>query len=131
MSADNAGAPAILVVEDELLVRMFAIDALEDAGFRVLEAGTATEAMKALNGATNVRAALIDMGLPDRPGDQLADEIRALRADLPIVIASGRSGRELRERFAASPRIAILVKPYTAPLLLETLAGVGVAPATA
>ena len=131
MSADNAGAPAILVVEDELLVRMFAVDALEDAGFRVLEAGTAAEAMKALNGATNVRAALIDMGLPDRPGDQLADEIRALRADLPIVIASGRSGRELRERFAASPRIAILVKPYTAPLLLETLAGVGVAPATA
>jgi len=131
MSADNAGAPAILVVEDELLVRMFAVDALEDAGFRVLEAGTAAEAMKALNGATNVRAALIDMGLPDRPGDQLADEVRALRADLPIVIASGRSGRELRERFAASPRIAILVKPYTAPLLLETLAGVGVAPATA
>ena len=131
MSADNAGAPAILVVEDELLVRMFAVDALEDAGFRVLEAGTAAEAMKALNGATNVRAALIDMGLPDRPGDQLADEIQALRADLPIVIASGRSGRELRERFAASPRIAILVKPYTAPLLLETLAGVGVAPATA
>ena len=131
MSADNAGAPAILVVEDELLVRMFAVDALEDAGFRVLEAGTATEAMKALNGATNVRAALIDMGLPDRPGDQLADEIQALRADLPIVIVSGRSGRELRERFAASPRIAILVKPYTAPLLLETLAGVGVAPATA
>jgi CheY-like chemotaxis protein len=131
MSADNAGAPAILVVEDELLVRMFAVDALADAGFRVLEAGTAAEAMKALNGATNVRAALIDMGLPDRPGDQLADEVRALRADLPIVIASGRSGRELRERFAASPRIAILVKPYTAPLLLETLAGVGVAPATA
>ena len=131
MSADNAGAPAILVVEDELLVRMFAVDALEDAGFRVLEAGTAAEAMKALNGATNVRAALIDMGLPDRPGDQLADEIQALRADLPIVIVSGRSGRELRERFAASPRIAILVKPYTAPLLLETLAGVGVAPATA
>ena len=131
MSADNAGAPAILVVEDELLVRMFAVDALADAGFRVLEAGTAAEAMKALNGATNVRAALIDMGLPDRPGDQLADEIQALRADLPIVIASGRSGRELRERFAASPRIAILVKPYTAPLLLETLAGVGVAPAAA
>lgn len=131
MSADNALAPAILLVEDELLVRMFAVDALEDAGFRVLEAGTAAEAMKALNGAANVRAALIDMGLPDRPGDQLADEIQALRPDLPIVIASGRSGRELRERFAASPRIAILVKPYTAPLLLETLAGVGVAPATA
>ena len=122
----SAGA-AILVVEDEFLVRMFAVDALEDAGFRVLQAGTAAEAIKALQGSPDVRAALVDIGLPDRPGDQLAAEIHALRSDLPIVIASGRSGRELRERFAGDPRIAILVKPYTGPLLLEVLAGVGVA----
>ena len=47
-----------------------------------------------------------------------------------IVIASGRSGRELRERFSQHSRVAILVKPYTAQLLLEALAEVGVAPAT-
>jgi CheY-like chemotaxis protein len=122
MSADAT----ILVVEDEFLVRMFAVDALEDAGFRVLQAGTATEAMNALRGAPDVRAALVDIGLPDRPGDQLAAEIHALRSDLPIVIASGRSGRELREKFNGNPRIAILVKPYTGPLLLEVLAEVGV-----
>lgn len=126
-----AVSTAILVVEDEILVRMFAVDALEDAGFRVLQAGTATEAMQALRGATDVRAVIVDMGLPDRPGDQLAAEIQALRADLPIVIASGRSGRELRERFAGDPRIALLVKPYTAPLLLEVLAGLGVAATSA
>ena len=120
-------ANAILVVEDEFLVRMFAVDALEDAGFRVIQAGTAAEAMQALHGATDVRAALVDIGLPDRPGDQLAAEIHALRGDLPIIIASGRSGRELRERFAGNPRVSILVKPYTGPLLLEMLAGVGVA----
>ena len=131
MSADKAGAPAILVVEDELLVRMFAVDALEDAGFRVLQAGTATEAINALKGSPDVRAALVDIGLPDRPGDQLAAEIHALRSELPIVIASGRSGRELRERFAGNPRIAVLVKPYTGPLLLEVLAEMGVAPAAA
>ena len=123
MSADAA----ILVVEDEFLVRMFAVDALEDAGFRVLQAGTAAEAMQALRGSPDVRAALVDIGLPDRPGDQLAAEMHALRSDLPIIIASGRSGRELRERFAGNPRIAILVKPYTGPLLLEVLAAVGVA----
>src|SRR4030095_6920732 len=134
MGTDNdsmSAEAAILLVEDEFLVRLFAIDALEDAGFRVHHARTAAAAVKVLQEAPDVRAAVIDMGLPDRPGDQLAAEVRALRADLPIVIASGRSGREWRERFAASPRIAILVNPYTAPLLLETLAGVGVAPATA
>ena len=100
MSADDAAAPtAILLVEDEFLVRLFAIDALEDAGFRVFP-------------------------------DQLVAEVQALRAGLPIVIASGRSGRELRERFSQHSRVTILVKPYTAQLLLEALAEVGVVPAT-
>lgn len=131
MSAGTAAvATAVLIVEDEFLVRLFAVDALEDAGFRVLQAGSATEAMQMLRGTTEVRAALIDMGLPDRPGDELAAEIQALRPDLPIVICSGRSGRELRERFAGNPRIAILVKPYTAPLLVEVLAEVGVTQVT-
>ena len=126
MSAD-AAAPAILVVEDEFLVRLFAVDALEDAGFRVIQAGTAAEAMRALNSVPAIRAALVDVGLPDRSGDQLAAEMHALRVDLPIIIASGRSGRELREQFAGNPRITVLVKPYTAPLLLEMLATAGVA----
>jgi CheY-like chemotaxis protein len=130
MSAAAAGS-TILVVEDEFLVRLFAVDALEDAGFRVLQAETAAAGLQALQGAPDLRAAVIDMGLPDRPGDQLAAEIQALRADLPIVIASGRSGRELRQQFAGNPRIAVLVKPYTGPLLLEVLAEVGVAPAAA
>jgi CheY-like chemotaxis protein len=128
MSAAAAAPPAILVVEDEFLVRLFAVDALEDAGFRVLQAETAAEALKALREVPNVAAAIIDMGLPDRPGDQLATEVRAMRADLPIVIASGRSGRELREQFAQQARVAILVKPYTAELLLDALAEVGVTP---
>jgi CheY-like chemotaxis protein len=118
---------AILVVEDEILVRMFAVDALEDAGFRVIQVGTAAEALKALQGATDIRAALVDVGLPDRSGDELAAQMHALRADLPIIIASGRSGRELREQFAGNSRVTVLVKPYTASLLLDALAEVGVA----
>lgn len=132
MSTDAAAVSTdILLVEDEFLVRLFAVDALEDAGFRVLQAETAAQALQALREAPDVRAAVIDMGLPDRSGDQLADEVRALRAGLPIVIASGRSGRELREQFANQPGIAVLVKPYTAELLIDALAAVGVARATA
>ena len=128
--ATAAASTTILVVEDEFLVRLFAVDALEDAGFRVLQAETAAAGLQALREAPDVRAAVIDMGLPDRPGDQLATEIQALRTGLPMVIASGRSGRELRERFAGHARVAILVKPYTAQLLLEALAEVGVTPSS-
>jgi len=117
----------ILIVEDELLVRMFAVDALEDAGFEVREAGTAAEAIHALDQlGDQVAAIIIDLGLPDRSGDQLAVELRELRPELPIVIASGRSEREIRERFAGDSRLGILVKPYTASMLLDALEQVGV-----
>lgn len=121
-----AAANSILVVEDEILVRVFAVDALEDAGFRVEQAGSASEAMRMLRNSTGLQAALVDIGLPDRSGDQLADEMHGVRADLPIVIASGRSERELKERFARDARIAVLVKPYTAPMLVEAFASLGV-----
>jgi CheY-like chemotaxis protein len=120
-------APRILLVEDELLVRMFAVDVLEECGFKIEEAGSAQEALDLLaklQGAP--AAAVIDLGLPDRPGDMLADEVRKLHPQLPIVIASGRSEREIRDRFSKDSLVAALVKPYTASLLLETLNNLGV-----
>jgi CheY-like chemotaxis protein len=129
-SHDAPTAATILVVEDELLVRIFAVDALEDAGFRVLQAGTAAEALQMLRASPDVRAALVDIGLPDRPGDQLADDMHALRDELPIIIVSGRSGHELRDRFAGNPRVTVLVKPYTSSMLADALADIGIAAAS-
>lgn len=119
----------ILIVEDEVLVRMFAVDALEDEGFKVEECATAAEALAKLAAlGTEVVAAIIDLGLPDRPGDQLAAEIRATHPELPLLIASGRSERELKERFGVDGRAAIVVKPFTGPMLLEALEKIGVTP---
>jgi len=124
---DQLSAPArVLIVEDEMLVRMFAVDALEDVGFHVLQAGDAAEAIKALAAAGDVQAVIVDMGLPDRSGDQLAAEMRVQRKDLPILIASGRSERELKDRFASDSRVGVLVKPYTASMLVGALNALGV-----
>jgi DNA-binding response OmpR family regulator len=120
------GSMRILLVEDEILVRMFAVDALEDAGYSVDQAGTAAEALQALEQGQAVHAAIVDLGLPDRSGDLLAADMRASHADLPILIASGRSERELKERFSGDQGIAILVKPYTASMLVDALESLGV-----
>ena len=127
-TVQSSRPPRILIVEDELLVRMFAVDTLEDAGFEIAQAGDAAEALSLLNadGASDLVGIVIDLGLPDRAGDQLAAEIRAMRPDVPIVIASGRSERELKERFSADQRVALLVKPYTSTLLLDALESLGV-----
>lgn len=109
-----------------MLVRMFAVDALEDVGFQVLQAGDAAEAIQALSASGPVHAVIVDMGLPDRSGDQLAAEMRTQREDLPILIASGRSERELKDKFAADSRVGVLTKPYTAGMLIGALGALGV-----
>lgn len=125
--SDLKSKPRVLLVEDELLVRMFAVDVLEDAGFAVDEAGSADEAMARLNQTPhNLSAAVVDLGLPDRPGDELAADLLHSHPSLPILIASGRSEQELRERFGTEQRIGVLVKPYTSTLLLDALASLGV-----
>ncbi|WP_203166163.1 response regulator [Steroidobacter gossypii] len=126
MTHTQSGPTRILIVEDEMLVRMFAVDALEDVGFQVLQAADAGEASTALAGASDVAAVIVDMGLPDRSGDQLAAEMRAQRQSMPILIASGRSERELKDKFASDKRIGVLVKPYTASMLVNALAALGV-----
>ena len=126
MTDQHTGPARVLIVEDEMLVRMFAVDALEDVGFQVLQAGDAAEATAALAGAAEVAAVIVDMGLPDRTGDQLAAEMRSQRRELPILIASGRSERELKDRFASDARVGVLVKPYTASMLVNALAALGV-----
>ena len=128
MPETTGAQPAcILFIEDEVLVRMFAVDSLEEAGFRVEQAGSATEALARLQALqSQVTAIVIDLGLPDRPGDEVASEMRTLLPGVPILIASGRSERELRQRFSLDERVAIMVKPYTGPMLIDALASLGV-----
>jgi CheY-like chemotaxis protein len=126
-AAPKTPAACVLVVEDEILVRMFAVDVLEDAGFEVVQAGSGVETLTILAERKNdLCAVIIDLGLPDRRGDEIAAEIRAQCPQLPIVIASGRSEHELMQRFASDKAMAILPKPYTEPLMLEVFARLGI-----
>lgn len=101
-----------LLVEDEVLVAALAVDALEELGYQIVEAATAKAALEvARAGIGSFALAIIDVGLPDGRGDALALELRGLRADLPIIIATGygESGLDARLR---DKQMTILSKPY-------------------
>lgn len=101
-----------LLVEDEALVAALAADALEELGFQVVEASTARAALELARGAVDTFAlAIVDVGLPDGRGDALAIELRGLRADLPILIATGYGEASLDERIR-DKRTVVLGKPY-------------------
>ena len=101
-----------LLVEDEALVAALAVDALEELGYEIAEAATAKAALEhAKGGIATFVVAIIDIGLPDGRGDALALELRKMRADLPIIIATGYGEASLDERLR-DKRTIILGKPY-------------------
>lgn len=111
--------PLILVIEDEVPVRRFLRTALETEGYGVVEAATAREGLAQAAGR-NPAAILLDLGLPDGDGLDLARRLREWSAT-PIIVLSAR-GRE-QDKVAALDGGAddYLTKPFGIPELLARL----------
>jgi len=107
-----SGKRKVLLVEDEALVAALAVDALDELGYQTLEAATSKAALEICAGAAPLAFALVDVGLPDGRGDALAVELRKLRADLPVIIATGYDEAHLDERLRGHNLTAVLNKPY-------------------
>ena len=116
----------ILLVEDEMLIQMLAVDQLESLGFKVETAASATEAMSKIRLNGDLEAAIVDLGLPDRKGDVLVAEMRAIYPSMPIVIASGYGDASIQKRFKGDDRIAFLAKPYATEDLKAALAALNI-----
>jgi DNA-binding response OmpR family regulator len=123
-------APKALLVEDETLVAMVAEDLLGAIGFDPMCVDTAAGALDALAGG-GLSLAVIDVGLPDMRGDDLAAKARELAPQMPIVLASGYDSTELKRRFWDDDRVSVLGKPYTEQELRAAIAAAGLSPAQA
>jgi signal transduction histidine kinase/DNA-binding response OmpR family regulator/CHASE3 domain sensor protein len=97
-AASPAAAPAVarserprrvLLVEDEVVLRMSTADMLERLDCLVTGVGSGEEALDLLAGGGNFDLLLTDLGLPGISGEELAKEVRARFPDMPVVIASG------------------------------------------
>ncbi|KRQ93397.1 hypothetical protein CQ10_07385 [Bradyrhizobium valentinum] len=126
LANEHAGA-RVLVVEDEPLLHAFVTDMLAEWGLSADVAGNFREAVAKIRAdGDGLVGAIVDLGLPDRPGDELVAEIRTLHPDMPIILATGYADAGVRGRFADVGRLQILTKPFNAMDLLTALQGVGV-----
>ena len=91
-------ADVILIIDDEVQIRHALAEALGDETVRVVEARTATEGIKAA-AADPPDLVVLDLGLPDRPGIEVCQELRRW-STAPIVVLSARQ--------AESEKIALL-----------------------
>jgi two-component system, response regulator PdtaR len=111
--------PVVLIVEDEFLVRMGTRAALEMAGFDVVEAGDADEAIAILAARNDVRLIFTDVHMPgSMDGLKLAHFVRDRWPPVKIVATSGR----VRVAESDLPEGGcFLPKPYSAAEITATL----------
>jgi CheY-like chemotaxis protein len=125
MERNTGSRRRVLLVEDEVLVSALAVDILDELSFDVVETGSAKAALAAAGGGDGFDVAIIDVGLPDQRGDELAIKLRELRAELPIVIATGYGTNSLDKRLQDTSRLVVITKPYDTGSLMGALNKLG------
>ena len=107
--AGEINLPIVLIVEDEFFVRCELADCAREAGFVVVEASSAKQALAACHVKTAVCALITDIQLEDPTnGWDLAEAFRAVRSDMPVIYTSGNGSNRAR----SVPNSLFFDKPY-------------------
>lgn len=108
--ADQSDRPTVLVVEDEAIIRLAAVDMIESAGFAVIDAADATAAMRLLEDHDGIEVVFTDVDMPRGiNGLELAANIKDRWPDIHVIITSGK----VEAGQAALPEDCVLfAKPY-------------------
>ena len=105
------------------MIRQLATVALQRLGYRVLVAENGREAVKIFEQReADITAVLLDMSMPVMNGEQALRQIRAIRPDVPVLVASGDSEMVTRER--VHDNVDFIQKPYTIPQLAKKIKSV-------
>jgi len=109
----------VLVVEDEPLLMLMAVDLVEDNGFRAHEARDADEAILILEAEPDIRILLTDIDMPgSMDGLRLAEAVRDRWPPVQIIVVSGKH----RPTAADMPdHSSFFTKPYDPQLLANRL----------
>ena len=117
--SQDAGA-TILLVDDEPVVRLVASTMLVDAGYNVVEASSADEALQLVRDGLSVDALVTDFAMPGKTGAQLAQEMRRRYPNLPVLLITGFASLTDAET-GGIPRLA---KPFRQAELICAVAEV-------
>ena len=111
--------PVLLVVEDEPLLRMLAVDVGEDAGFTVVAAANADDAVAILETRSDIRLVFTDIDMPGSlDGMKLAAHIRDRWPPIHIILTSGHLKPTPDEM---PPGSVFFAKPYRQDRVIDAM----------
>jgi DNA-binding NtrC family response regulator len=111
----------IILVEDDLELRAFLREALEDAGYAVTDFATADAASLYLRDGGTADAVVTDLIMPGMRGHELLDEIRAGRPELNVIIITAFGAIDSAIALVKAGAYDYLTKPFSTDELLLTL----------
>ena len=113
-SGDAEVKGRVLVVDDEEYVRGIVTSMLKSIGYEAVEASDGDKGLAIFSDpSSQFDACIIDLTMPGMGGIELLERIRDLDADIPILLVSGYSRHEVRQREAKSTNVSFLQKPFT------------------
>ena len=116
---------AVLLVDDEEVVREVCTAMLEELGCRAITAVDGEDAMRVLReGAEKIDLVLMDLTMPRMDGITAAREMIRIKPDVQVVLSSGYSEQELSSRFAGQGFAGFIQKPFNLHDLRSLLARV-------
>jgi len=119
MQRDASHRPVVLVVEDEVLLRMDAAEVIQSAGFDVLEARSADEAISILEQRNDIRLIFTDINMPgSMDGVKLAHFVKNRWPPIKIIATSGHAKIDANELPEGS---LFMPKPYAGAEVADTI----------
>ncbi|MBO9671767.1 MAG: response regulator, partial [Sphingobium sp.] len=110
----GSGGKSVLIIDDEPVIRMLVVDALEEMGFECAEAGDGPEGLAILERAERLDLLITDVGLPGGlNGRQVADRARELRPDLKVLFITGYAENAALNHGHIGPGTRVLTKPFS------------------
>jgi two-component system cell cycle sensor histidine kinase/response regulator CckA len=120
--SDLTGKGTILLVEDEEAVRAFAVRALSNRGYTVIEASDGAKALEVVREHSGpIDLVISDVVMPNMDGPALLREIRQLRPEVRIVFISGYAEEAFRRTLERDESFTFLPKPFSLKQLASTV----------
>ena len=114
------GEETILVVEDNALVRVTAVELLRAQGYTVLEAASGPDALRLVEDyEKEIHLLLTDVVMPEMNGPEVARHVQQLRPGIHVLYVSGYTADEIGHRGELDPGMSFLQKPYTSETLIH------------
>ena len=108
----------VLVVDDELAIRMLITDVLGDLGYTVIEAADGAGGLRVLQSDARIDLLITDIGLPGgMSGRQMADEAWLNRPNLQVLFITGYAENALPNNEQLAPGMSVLTKPFAVDAL--------------